>query len=110
MADEKLLLTKEDIIGIFDEKRHFKNGVFNFVEFGLDVVAKAKPIIEKPLRQKIAKLQKKLVTTNVYYLREIQEAKEHEKDRIMALLEKEYPPITTWPCWAALKGGKRCAQ
>lgn len=33
------------------------------------------------------------------------EIREQEKDRILAILQKEYPAITTWPCWPSLKGG-----
>ena len=29
-----------------------------------------------------------------------------ERKRILAILEKEYPAITTWQCWKALKEGK----
>ncbi len=37
---------------------------------------------------------------------DIEEAKREEKNRILALLKKEYPAITTWQCWEDLKGGK----
>jgi len=35
--------------------------------------------------------------------RQIEEAKTQERERILALLEKEYPAITTWQCWQALR-------
>ena len=27
-----------------------------------------------------------------------------ERERILSILEKEYPAITTWKCWKELKG------
>jgi len=33
-----------------------------------------------------------------------EEAKRKEREGILDLLEKEYPAITTWQCWRALKG------
>jgi len=35
----------------------------------------------------------------------IEEEKRQERERIITILEKEYPAISTWRCWPALKGG-----
>ena len=42
----------------------------------------------------------------------LEEAKKQEREKIMALLEKAYPAITTWQCWQALKdkGGDLCPK
>jgi len=36
----------------------------------------------------------------------LEEAKREERKEVMAILEKEYPAITTWQCWQSLKEGK----
>jgi len=32
----------------------------------------------------------------------IEETRKKERERVMRKLEKEYPAITSWPCWQAL--------
>ena len=38
--------------------------------------------------------------------RALREARQDERKKILAVLKKEYPAITTWQCWKALTEGK----
>lgn len=52
-TNEGLLLTREDVVPILE--KHHKNGILNFMGFVEDILAKAKPVIEKRERERIAK-------------------------------------------------------
>ncbi|MBA7668991.1 hypothetical protein ES703_77114 [subsurface metagenome] len=98
MVKQELLLTPEEIDDLEWQAIHEKfpsqqhKGIRTSVDYRFfellqeKLLAKAEPLIEKPLREKIDKLQRKLVTTNVYYLREIQQRAElirkDERERI----------------------------
>ena len=36
----------------------------------------------------------------------IEDAKKQERERVLGILQREYPAIDTWQCWKALKEGK----
>ncbi len=38
----------------------------------------------------------------------IEEAKKQERERVLGILQREYPAIDTWQCWQALKEEKTC--
>ena len=52
------------------------------------------------LRDRLTELEKKLDDREV----DLIEAKKQERERILGILQGEYPPIDTWQCWKTLKG------
>jgi len=109
--NEELLLTYEEMHNVPSKGSYIKWKT-DLLKAQLD---KACPILEKPLRKKIDKLQKKLVTTNVYYLKELREARKEERERIIKLIEEidASPESSNWitiikssPEWQALKEEK----
>lgn len=52
------------------------------------------------LQERFAKLEETLGDREI----DLIEAKKEEREKVMNLLEKEYPAITCWPCWQTLRG------
>ncbi|MBU0846728.1 hypothetical protein KKH23_06015 [Patescibacteria group bacterium] len=44
---------------------------------------------------------------HLFYKALIEQGRQMERERIITILEKEYPAISTWRCWPALKGGSK---
>ena len=42
----------------------------------------------------------------LFYKALIEQGRQMERERIITILEKEYPAISTWRCWPALKRGQ----
>jgi len=42
----------------------------------------------------------------LFYKALIEQGRQMERERIITILEKEYPAISTWRCWPALKEGR----
>ena len=43
---------------------------------------------------------------HLFYKALIEQGQQMERERIITILEKEYPAISTWQCWPALKKGR----